>query len=72
MATKHYLEDMLQVSESVDNNMIAVTIAEAVAGSADVTFFTRDPTSEPFLRGEDYPALAQVWDTKEDDIYDTF
>lgn len=73
MTTKHYTEDMLQVSESVDNNMVAVSVPNTVAGSADITLFICGSlrADEPFLRGEDYPVLVQVWDNKEDDIYDT-
>ena len=26
---------------------------------------------EEFLQGEDYPALVNVWDNKDDDIFDT-
>lgn len=67
MVTKHYSENMLQVSESANKNVVAVSVQETAAGSADITFFYY----QPFLRGEDYPALAQVWDNKEDGIYDT-
>ena len=73
MPTVHYIEDMLQVSESVDNNMVAVSVPDTVAGSANIILFNCRPlrADKPFLRGEDYPVLVQVWDNREDDIYDT-
>ena len=73
MTTKHYTENMLQVSESIDNNVVAVSVADTAAGSADITLFDcrHLHADAPFLRGEDYPVLVQVWDNKEDDIYDT-
>ena len=39
MVTKHYTEGVLQVSESVENNMVAVTVPELAAGSADIVLF---------------------------------
>jgi len=71
MTTKHYLEDMLQVSESDDKKMVAVSVSDTVAGSPDITVFLYQPLEEPFLRGDDYPSLVHVWNNKEDDIYDT-
>ena len=84
MATKHYREGMLQVSESIGNNMIAVTVPEIAAGSADIVLFdcaekplvvrglvqSEVEGAEPYLRGEDYPALVKVWDNEEDERED--
>ncbi len=66
-------KDMLQVSKSGDNKMVAVSVPDTVAGSADITLFIYDHlrADKPFLRGDDYPVLVQIWDNKEDDIYDT-
>ena len=68
MVTKHYTEGVLQVSESIEDNMVAVTAPEIAAGSADIVLF--DCAEKPFLRGEDYPALVQVWDNEEDERND--
>ena len=76
MTTKHYKEGMLQVSELVKNNMVAVTVPELAAGSADIVLFdcAEKPLvvrgAEPYLRGEDYPALVEVWDNEEDERED--
>ena len=72
MPTKHY-QDM-QVSESEDKLIQAVSLQSNVAGSSDITFFIYKPlprADAPFLHGEDYPALVKAWDNKEDDIFDT-
>ncbi len=34
-------------------------------------YFICSLPEEPYLLGEDYPALFQVWDNEEDNIYDT-
>ena len=84
MTTKHYKEGMLQVSELVKNNMVAVTVPELAAGSADIVLFdcaekplvvsglvqSEVEGAEPYLRGEDYPALVKVWDNEEDERED--
>ncbi len=73
MATKHYIKDKLLISESIENNMVAVSLPVTTAGSIDTSLFICGPihANEPFIHGEDYPILIQVWDNKEDDIYDT-
>ena len=68
MTTKHYVEDGLHISES--DNMVAVYVPDTVAGSADVAWFILNVPDEPYLRGEDYPALVKIWDNEEDAIYD--
>ena len=76
MTTKHYIEGALRVSESIENNMVAVIVPELAAGSADIVLFDcaeKPPVvrgAEPFLRGEDYPALVKVWDNEEDERND--
>lgn len=65
MATKLYPKDM-QVVESEDKSIVSVLLQSNVAGSSDIAFFIY----QPFLRGEDYPALVQVWDNRDDDIFD--
>lgn len=65
MATKLYPKDM-QVVESKDKSILTVSVQSNVAGSSDITFFIY----ESFLWGEDYPALVQVWNNKDDDIFD--
>ena len=71
MTTKEYIENGKYISEvsTDDFIMIAVTPALSQAGTAETntSFFIFD---EPFLRGEDYPALVRIWDNEEDDIYD--
>lgn len=75
MITKYYTEGKLQVSESldIDNSIVTVSVPNTIAGSVDVTLYSCEPllSDKPFLLGEDYPVLAQVWDNKEDDVYDT-
>jgi len=56
----------IQIDETTDKQLLAVTVENNVAGSADITFFIY----EPVLRGEDYPALVRAWDNEGDDIFD--
>jgi len=65
MSVELYPEN-IQVDESKDKKLVAVSVQNNVAGSSDITFFIY----EPFLRGEDYPALVHIWDNKDDDIFD--
>ena len=71
MPTKLYPKNM-QVDESEDKSIVAVSVQSNEAGSSDITFFIYQPLriDTPFLRGEDYPALVQAWDNKYDDIFD--
>ena len=69
MTVKIYPE-ILQVVESADKNLIAISIENNVAGSSDITFFTYKPLDESFLRGTDFPTLVRAWDNKDDDIFD--
>jgi hypothetical protein len=76
MTTKHYTQDMLDVSEVVENDRVvlaAVSVPETAFGNADAKIFICEPIiiDKPYIRGEDYPILTQVWNNSEDDIYDT-
>ena len=66
MPTKLHPKTM-QVDESEDKRVVAVSVESHEAGSSDITFFVY----APFLQGEDYPALVQAWDNKDDDIFDS-
>ena len=73
MSTKHYVDDLLQVSESrIDDNIDVVTVyvpCTEAGGSYDaIQIYELD---EPYLRGDDYPTLVEVWNNQEDEIYDT-
>ncbi len=73
MTTKHYIEDKMQVSESViDDNvtLLAVSVSNTEPGNASAIYYVYKP-DEPYLHGEDYPALVKIWNNQEDDIYDT-
>ena len=37
----------------------------------EIKYFICSLPEEPYLLGEDYPALFQVWDNEEDEVYDT-
>ena len=65
--TKYYTDGSLQISESTDEHVIAVSVQALEAGSPFVDYYIY----EPFLSGEDYPALVRIWDNQEDAIYDT-
>jgi len=72
MTTKHYVKDEMQVSETIINDkisIVAVFVPFTEAGSAHIDCYVYKP-DEPYLRGEDYPALVEVWNNQEDDIYD--
>jgi hypothetical protein len=56
----------IQVVESEDKRLLSILNPKTEAGSSDITFFIY----EPCLQGEDYPALVQAWDNKDDDIFD--
>ena len=66
MKVELYPKD-IQVEESEDKQLVAVSLQSNVAGSSDITFFVY----QPFLRGEDYPALVHAWDNKDDDVFDS-
>lgn len=54
------------LSESINRNMVTVCVDELVAGVPEAKYIFH----EPFLRGEDYPTLVELWDNEEDSIYD--
>ena len=68
MPTKIISKDVLLENESLDKRLVAVSVRATSAGSdyANIAYFIW----QPFLRGEDYPALVNVWDNKDDDIFD--
>ena len=61
------------VIESQDKRIVAVS-ASIIAGNSDIKYFIYRPSprnDEPFLKGEDYPALVKAWDNEDDKIFDT-
>lgn len=61
----------MQVDESVDKSMLVVSVQSVAAGSVDMAvIYQSNISDEPFIQGEDYPALVRAWDNKNDDIFD--
>jgi len=67
MATKLSSEAM-EVTESPDKRLLAVSVQATAAGSnySNIAYYVY----QPFLYGEDYTALVNVWDNKDDDVFD--
>jgi len=59
------VESKATTARLAESSMTVVTVTEA--GSDEVRLFR----FAPFLRGEDYPALARVWDNDDDAVFDT-
>ena len=73
MTTKHFMEDIMQVSETtIDESVkiVAVSVPYTQAGSTYIEYYVYNP-EESYLCGEDYPSLVEIWNNQEDDIYDT-
>jgi hypothetical protein len=45
-------------------------VTTAAAGSSDIPFFIVPSNDEPFVLGEDHPALVSAWDNDDDAIFD--
>lgn len=58
--------NVLREDESPDKSQVAVSVRALIAGSdyPNISYYVY----QPFLRGEDYPALVNVWE--DDDIFD--
>jgi len=77
MATKVKPGEM-KVIESRDGQRVTVSVdffvGSITSGNSDAFYYVYPApilhAQEPFLCGEDYPALVHVWDNKDDDIFD--
>lgn len=54
--------------ETCANSSTGIAVADTARGG---TRINRGRGKKPYLTAEDYPALAEIWDNEEDDIFDT-
>jgi hypothetical protein len=64
------MANVVRIKRHLDSETVHLPELKELVGH-DVEIVVRELTSNgPYLKGEDYPALVEIWDNDDDSIFD--